>query len=127
MLMTLFYEKAILDKDLGPFFTHELGDDMANEDWIAHIDLLADFWLAELLEQKTYIGNFIGAHIKLPHIKNELFSIWINLFSSSVDAIYTPEIADIFKKRGRELSKEFINKKPKELTSSAIFQIKGKK
>jgi len=127
MLMTLFYKKAILDKDLGPFFTHELGDDMANDDWIAHIDLLADFWLAELLEQKTYKGNFVGAHIKLPHIKNELFSIWINLFVSAVDSIYVPVTADIFKKRGLELSKQFINNKKKDLTSSAIFQIKGKK
>ncbi|MBL1242824.1 MAG: group III truncated hemoglobin [Sulfurimonas sp.] len=127
MLMTLFYKKAILDKDLGPFFTHELGDDMANDDWIAHIDLLADFWLAELLEQKTYKGNVIGAHIKLPHIKNELFAIWIKLFSSSVETIYTAEIANIFKKRGNELSQQFMRNKPKPLTSSAIFQIKGKK
>ncbi len=125
--MRIFYENAILDPELGPFFTHELGDDILNDDWLAHIDLLADFWLAELLGHKTYKGNFIGAHIKLPYIKNELFSIWINLFSSAADTIYTPDIANIFKKKGRELSREFINNKPKTLTSSAIFQIKGKK
>jgi hemoglobin len=125
--MTLFYEKAILDKGLGPYFTHELGDDMTDEDWIGHIDLLADFWLAELLGHKTYKGNFIGAHIKLPLIKNELFATWMNLFSSSVDSIYTQETAAIFKKRGSELSQQFIRNKPKPLTSSKIFQIKGKK
>ncbi|MDF1877808.1 group III truncated hemoglobin [Sulfurimonas sp. SAG-AH-194-L11] len=126
-LMTVFYENAILDPDLGPFFIHELGSDMSDEDWIGHIDLLADFWLAELLGHKTYIGNFIGAHIKLPYIKNELFAIWINLFSNAADTIYTPELATMFKEKGRELSREFINNKPKTLTSSAIFQIKGKK
>ncbi|MDF1878567.1 group III truncated hemoglobin [Sulfurimonas sp. SAG-AH-194-C20] len=125
--MSIFYKNTILNPDLGPFFTHELGDDMSNEDWIAHIDLLADFWLAEILGHQTYKGNFIGAHIKLPYIKNELFAIWIKLFANAVDVVYIPKLADIFKKKGLELSQEFINSKPKILTSSAIFQIKGKK
>jgi len=124
--MTLFYENAILNEELGPFFTHELGDDIKDEDWLEHIDLLADFWLAELLGEKTYVGNFIGAHIKLPHIKNELFAVWIKLFSDAADSVYTPDIAQLFKERGRELSQQFIRNKPKPLTSSAIFQIKGK-
>ena len=125
--MTLFYEKAILDEELGPFFTHELGDDISNDDWDAHIELLADFWLAELLGEKTYVGNFIGAHIKLPHIKNELFAIWLKLFCDAADSIYTPKTAEIFKERGKVLVKQFMNKRPKPLTSSAIFQIKGTK
>ena len=125
--MTLFYKEAILDNELGPFFTHELGDDMEDEEWIEHIDLLADFWLAELLGENTYVGNFIGAHIKLPYIRDELFAIWLKLFSKAVDSLYAPDLAHQFKIRAHELSEQFIRNKPKPLTSSAIFQIKGKK
>ena len=125
--MTLFYRKAMDDDILSPFFINELGHDITDEDWVAHIDLLADFWLSELLGQDTYVGNFIGAHIKLPHIKKEAFSNWIRLFSITADEVYTPEISERFKKHGILLSKQFINNlNPETLKSSTIFQIKGK-
>ena len=106
--MTLFYKKAMHDQDLGPFFIHELGDDITSEDWVEHIELLADFWLAELLGQKTYKGNFIGAHIKVPHINKKSFISWIALFSQSADEVYVPETSELFKEKGRLLSKEFM-------------------
>lgn len=109
VLMTVFYEKAIVDKEIGHFFTNELGDNLKDEDWIEHIDLLADFWLAKLLGEDTYIGNFIGAHIKLPHIKKESFTRWIELFSITADEVYTSDIAKIFKKSGVQFSKEFMS------------------
>lgn len=107
--MTLFYEKAIVNKEIGSLFTNELGDYLTSRDWIEHIDLLADFWLAKLLGEDTYIGNFIGAHIKLPHIKRESFAKWIELFSATADEVYIPSIAKIFKKKGVQFSKEFMN------------------
>ncbi len=108
-LMTLFYKKAINDSVLASFFIDELGDDITSEDWIEHIELLADFWLAELLGEKTYKGNFVGAHIKLPRIKKETFSNWIELFSLSADEVYVADIANEFKKRGILLSQQFIS------------------
>lgn len=111
--MTSFYEKAIEDKILGPYFIHELGDDMRNEEWIHHIDLLADFWLAKILGENTYVGNFIGAHIKLPPISRESFTSWLKLFSLTADEVYVPEIAEVFKKKGMEFSKQFLNSKLK--------------
>jgi len=106
--MTSFYEKAMDNDDIGPFFRHELGDDMQDEEWIEHIELLADFWLAKLLGQDTYYGNFIGAHVKLPTIKKEHFIVWLELFSQSADEIYTPEISEQFKKKGLQFSKQFL-------------------
>lgn len=106
--MTLFYKSAIKDDVLGPFFIHQLGDDITGEEWIEHVELLADFWLAELLGQKTYKGNIYGAHIKVPHINRESFDRWIKLFSKSADEVYTPEISDRFKKKGVFFSEEFI-------------------
>lgn len=107
-LMTLFYTRAIGDEVLGPFFIHQLGDDITSEDWIEHIELLADFWLAELLGEKTYKGNIYGAHIKVPHINRESFKRWIELFSISADDVYLPEISECFKKKGIFFSEDFI-------------------
>ena len=107
--MTLFYEKALADEALGPFFTLELGEDMHTHEWIEHVELLADFWLAKLLGTDTYIGNFVGAHVRLPHIKKEMVSIWMALFSETLDEVYIPDVAGYFKHRTRHLIKEFLN------------------
>ena len=108
-LMTLFYTKAMRDEVLGPFFIHELGDDITDEDWVDHIELLADFWLAKLLGENTYYGNFIGAHIKLPLISRESFVSWIKLFSESADEVYIPKVSTRFKEKGILFSEQFIS------------------
>ena len=111
--MTSFYAKAIEDKDLAPFFIDEIGDDLADEDWIAHIDLLADFWLTKMLGEDTYYGNFIGAHVKMPFIKRESFARWLELFSQTADEVYEQDTAELFKKKAIELVKEFFSSKKK--------------
>lgn len=111
--MTSFYEKAMDDEVLSPFFIDEIGDDITSEDWIDHIELLADFWLAKLLGENTYYGNFVGAHVKMPHLKRETFTRWLELFSATADEVYVPDIAEVFKKKGAQFSKQFLttNKK----------------
>ena len=106
--MRHFYEQAVLDPQIGPFFIHELGDDMDDEDWVEHIELLADFWLAKMLGHDTYYGNFVGAHVKLPRIKREHFDIWLRLFSLSADFVYTTEIAERFKKIAKVFTQQFL-------------------
>ena len=108
--MTLFYEKTMEDEVLAPFFIDEIGDDIKSEEWIEHIELLADFWLAKILGEDTYYGNFVGAHVKLPHIKKESFSRWLELFSQTADEVYIPEVAEQFKKKGIAFSKQFLNR-----------------
>ena len=98
------------DEVLGPFFINELGDDIEDEDWVEHIDLLADFWLAELMDEPTYIGNFVGAHIKVQHINRESFKRWLELFSQTAETIYSDELATRFKKKAKALSAHFIAK-----------------
>ncbi|MDQ7044779.1 MAG: group III truncated hemoglobin [Sulfurimonas sp.] len=108
LLMRSFYIRTLHDKELGPYFINELGNDINNEEWQAHIELLADFWLAELLGEKTYKGNIYGAHIKVPHINRASFVNWLELFSLSLDEVYTPDISNIFIEKARLLSKDFI-------------------
>lgn len=111
--MTSFYEKAIDDQELGPYFINELGDDITSKEWIDHIELLADFWLAKLLGEDTYYGSFIGAHVKMPHIRKESFIQWVELFSATADEVYVSDIAELFKKKGVQFSKQFMSSKKK--------------
>jgi len=106
--MTLFYQKTLYNQELAPFFVVELGDDINSKDWIEHIELLADFWLAHLLNEKTYGGNFVGAHVNVPYIKKENFVTWMRLFSVSLDEVYVSKIAQNFKKQGIILAEKFI-------------------
>lgn len=107
--MTSFYEKSVQDSVLGPMFTDELGEDMADEAWTEHVELLADFWLAQILGEDTYYGDFIGAHAKMPHIRRETYDIWLALFSATADEVYTPEVANVFKKKGKQFVMQFLN------------------
>ena len=111
--MTTFYEKALEDEVLSPFFIDEISDDITDEDWDHHIELLADFWLAKMLGEDTYYGNFVGAHVKMPHLKRETFERWLELFSATADEVYAPEIAMKFKKKGKQFSQEFLHTQKK--------------
>ena len=101
------------DEVLAPFFIDEIGVDIGSEDWIEHIELLADFWLAKILGENTYYGNFVGAHVKMPHLKRETFTRWLELFSATADEVYVHDIAEVFKKKGEQFSKQFLNTKKK--------------
>lgn len=106
--MTSFYEKTVQDGVLGPLFTDELGDDLADEAWVEHVELLADFWLAQLLGEDTYYGDFIGAHAKMPHIKRENYALWLKLFSAAADEVYAPDVAAVFKKKAKQFVSQFL-------------------
>ena len=109
--MRSFYEKAIEDEILSPFFIDEIGDDLNSEDWDEHIELLADCWLAKILGEDTYYGSFVGAHVKMPHLNRETFTRWLELFSQTADEVYIADIAEVFKKKGDQFSKQFLNTK----------------
>ena len=109
ILMTSFYEKVVEDEQLSYFFTHALGEDIYNEAWSEHIELLADFWLAILLHEGPYRGNFVGMHVNIPYITRESFARWLELFSLSTDEIYVSDISDKFKRQGALLAQRFIS------------------
>jgi hemoglobin len=108
VLMTSFYEKAIVDDTLGPFFVNELGDDLSDEDWVYHIGLLADFWLAMLLNEGPYWGNPSGAHFGIANLKRVDFDRWMDLFSETTDEIYLPEVSAHFKIKAMFLAERFM-------------------
>jgi len=109
--MKKFYTKALEDEMLAAFFTDEISHDIEDEDWIHHIDLLADFWLTKLLGEDTYYGNFVGAHVKMTRIRPDDINRWLELFTATVDEVYTDAVAQGFKKKALQLVHQFINSK----------------
>lgn len=121
--MWRFYAAALDDAMLAPYFLDELGEDLGDEAWVEHVELLCDFWLAKVCGEATYDGNFIGAHTKMPLIRKAQLERWFELFEEVVDALYAPDVAQLFKKKVRVLVKQFMNAKMKtELVSSHIFK-----
>jgi len=113
ILMTSFYKKALDDEELAPFFIDEISDDLSDDDWDHHIELLADFWLHKMLGEDTYYGNFVGAHVKMTHITQGNFAQWVKLFSQTADEVYTPDIAELFKQKAVKFSNQFKTSKKK--------------
>lgn len=107
-LMRIFYNKAINDENLSEFFTIEFGEDINSIEWEEHINLLSDFWLAMLLNHKTYGGKASGRHFGIANLTRESFIQWMGLFSVSVDEVYVPEISAELKQKGMLLSEEFM-------------------
>ena len=107
-LVSVFYSKAIGDKEVGAFFVNELGPDMKNEAWTKHIELLTDFWSTMLLGETSYKGDPFGPHAIIPDLKRTSFEKWIELFSISADEVYVSEISTRFKKKGGLFSKRFM-------------------
>ena len=124
-LVQKFYEKAMLDNDIGHFFTLELGDELTNEDWIDHISRLVDFWGTVFLEERLYKSDPYGPHFTIIGLEKENFTRWMHLFNETADEIYIPVIANKFKEKGLHYSKDFMNRINKERKLKDLKRLKS--
>jgi hemoglobin len=94
-LVRAFYERALVDPLIGFIFT-----DVAKLDLEAHVPKIASFWETVLLGAQTYRGGAFAVHAEL-HAKVELreahFERWLQLWSTTVDAVFAGERADMAK------------------------------
>ena len=107
-MVVIFYTKILKDEIVGPFFIEKLGDDLNNDQWIPHIELLTNFWASIALGDPTYRGNPFAPHASIENISREAFSRWLELFSQTLDIVYISEIADQFKKRSTVIAGNFM-------------------
>ena len=107
-MVILFYTKILQDEIVAPFFIEKLGDDLKNEKWIPHIELLTNFWASIALGDSAYKGNPFAPHLDIQNISREAFSRWLELFSATLDAIYVPQIANQFKERSTVIAGNFM-------------------
>ena len=103
-----FYSRVLKDNLVGPYFIHELGDDMDNKYWQPHLKLLVDFWASIVLGDTSYQRNPLGPHVLMDDLRPEVFEQWLKLFFETLDEIYEPQIADIFKERSSIIAGNFM-------------------
>ena len=103
-----FYKRVLKDDSVGPFFIAKLGDDMTNEYWEPHLELLVNFWASIALNDMSYRGNPFAPHVMIGELNREVFEQWLILFFATLDEIYEPEIADVFKERSTIIAGNFM-------------------
>lgn len=108
-LVTVFYDKVRADAVLGAFFNTTIAD------WEAHLETLTTFWESSLFLKTRYTGNPIQAHIVLDkqhhYTITELhFGLWLNLWVTTVDDLFSGDYANNAKQRARKMA-TFMNLK----------------
>ena len=107
-LVMSFYAKIIKDDIVGPFFIAKLGDDMSNEHWVTHLEVIVGFWTSLALGKPTYSGSLFLPHTQLGDLKRETFEQWLKLFAETLDEVYVKAIADKFKERSTIIAGNFM-------------------
>ena len=103
-----FYRRVLKDDIVGPFFIAKLGDDMTNEYWEPHLELLVNFWASIALGDTSYRGNPFAPHMYLGELSREVFEQWLKLFFATLDEVYEPRVADLFKERSSIIAGNFM-------------------
>jgi len=103
-----FYTKVLKDELVGPFFINELGENLADEVWGEHLDILTNFWASIYLNDHAYRGSPFAPHMKLQGLKRETFERWLQLFFETLDSIYEPHIAEQLKNRSTLIAGNFM-------------------
>lgn len=98
-LIVEFYKVVIHDPEIGHHFD---GLDLA-----AHIPIICDFWEKILFGNPVYFNNPLTVHQKLHErfpLLPEHFLRWVEIFSHTVDQLYSGEMADVAKLRARAIA-----------------------
>ena len=103
-----FYRRVLKNETVGPFFIAKLGDDMTNEYWTPHLELLVNFWASIALGDNSYKGNPFAPHLMVGELSREIFEQWLVLFFATLDEIYEPPVANMFKERSTIIAGNFM-------------------
>jgi len=103
-----FYTKILKDDIVGPFFIAKLGDDMENDYWKPHIELLINFWSTMILNDVSYDGNPMRPHFYMGELTHDTFKQWLKLFFETVDEVFVPRLGIVFKERGENIAQNFM-------------------
>ena len=107
-MVIAFYTKILKeDNAVTKVFVGKLGDDINNELWQEHIEILTNFWAMIALDDDTYKGNPLQAHFDLP-LDREMFSTWLKMFFELVDSKYEDKVGIVFKSRAENIAMNFI-------------------
>ena len=101
-LIQCFYEKALIDTQIGFIFT-----DIAKIDLESHLPHLFDFWENILLKPNGYKRNVLKVHVDLNEkakLSPAHFERWLDLFSTTVDDLFQGIIANSAKNKALSIA-----------------------
>ncbi len=101
-LIRSFYEKALIDDQIGFIFT-----DIAKIDLESHLPHLFDFWENILLKPNGYKRNVLKVHLDLNekvNLKPAHFESWLALFSNTIDELFEGVIANSAKNKALSIA-----------------------
>lgn len=101
LLVDTFYGQVRNDELLGPVFNHTIKDN-----WPVHLQKMYSFWQTVLLNEYTYQGGPFPPHMKLG-INSAHFERWMQLFTATIDQLFSGEKADEAKWRAGKMSELF--------------------
>ena len=102
LLLNTFYEKVKKDDTIGFIF-----NDIAKVNWEHHIPVICDFWETLLLGASSYTKNAMQVHYTLNRIvplEEKHFQRWLQLFSETVDNLFSGDIATQAKSKARSIA-----------------------
>ena len=103
-LVDRFYEKVRQDELLGPVF-----NDRIQDRWPQHLEKMYGFWQTVLLGEQAYYGSPFPPHAQLP-IDQSHFERWMELFTSTVNELFSGEKANEAKWRAGRMAQMFQSK-----------------
>lgn len=98
-LLREFYAIATRDERIGHHF--------AELDLEAHLPIIINFWEKVLFGEPVYFGNPLAVHQILHEkspLKLEHFQRWFEIFTHTVDELFTGETADNAKLRAKMIA-----------------------
>lgn len=106
--------KADIEKMMRAFYSRLLElEDMQRVfsmiDIEQHLPHIVHFWSFVLLDESGYKTNVFEKHLNLP-IQSPQFDTWLNVFTGTVDDLFTGEKADLAKQRATALAYTFKSK-----------------
>lgn len=94
LLVNNFYAKVKADNFIGPLFS--------NINWEKHLPIMYQFWDNAIFYSGGYNGNPLKTHQHLHRLfplNKQHFDVWIHLFTSTVDELFSGEKAELAKQR----------------------------
>lgn len=86
-VVDVFYDAVRRHPMLGPVFAAHVTD------WPAHEAKIADFWANTILHERSYEGSPVETHVKAGNVRPGMFSAWLALFDSVLEAELSPDQA----------------------------------
>ena len=101
LVVDSFYEKVVLDPDIGPIFTGRM-----NDRWHDHLTKMKQFWSSVALTTGTYSGKPYQVHVDMPEIKTSQFPLWLGLFEETLNELSpTPEAKEHMLSRAKRIAR----------------------